>query len=230
MPKFLTRDELYRVIQRELPEDVYADGPPSGFYTTADSDSVAKTLATVYANLLRIYENYFPQLADERISDWEITVFDQLSDATVDLQTRIDRVVAKLRARPGIKPQDMIDIVQGYLGASTEVEVWDACHGMGWILDVSQLDIDTYLNGFSGAEAYGPFICEETGADHGMTEEEWEAYKEDAYTFEVRIYNRTLTTEEREMLDVLLTKGEPARSTHIITDGLTDADKLDGDT
>ena len=86
MAKFLSRDEVYRLLQRELPEGVYPDGAPSSYYSTADIDSVASVASTGYANLQRIYDNYWPQSADEFLSTWEITVFAKNLSASLTLQ------------------------------------------------------------------------------------------------------------------------------------------------
>lgn len=99
MPKFLSVTEIYRLLQRELPEDVYADGAPDLYNTAADMCAAASGFHTAYGNLERIYENYFPQYADEKIGDWEVMVFGQLSEGSLTLQERRDRVIAKLRER-----------------------------------------------------------------------------------------------------------------------------------
>lgn len=232
MPLFLTRQEIYRILQRELPDDCYADGAPSAFFTTADMASVAKTIATAYSNLERIYVNYFPQTADEKIGDWEVEVFGFVSDAVLTLQERRDRVVQKLLNRPGITKADMERAVTGEipsLGPSGfEIIEWGCgCCGEGaWILDESELDVSTFLNGQNLVDAVGPGLCDASPADYGKTPAEWAEMQEEAYTFEVRIFNRVLTAAERASLDARLTAAEPARSTHVITDNLTEDDRV----
>lgn len=220
MPKFLTVDELYRLIQRELPEDVYADGPPGAFRTTADSYATASGIAIAYANLQRIYNNHFPQYADERIADWEFKVFKAYQDSMLSLEERQQRILTKLRARPGIRPDDVKAVAHVAIGTDKDINIVEFCGhpGLSWVLDESALNIDTYLNAFSGMEAglFGPDLCDKTAADLGITEAELKAYQDQAYTYEVRINGYTLTTDEYRALDAALTQYEPARSNHRI--------------
>jgi hypothetical protein len=232
VPIFLTRPQAYRLLQRELPEDTFPDGVPSGFYHTADMDSVAGTVEEAYLNLSGIYLDGFPQTCRlERIGDHEIKVFGYVSDASLTLQQRIDRVLAKLRTRRGITKADIAALVNETI-PGLDFELWEWSHGEGvWELDVSQLDVETGLDGDGQALAvYGPFLCDQTPADWGMTPEEWASIKETAYTLEVRIYNYTLTADQRSALQTALDTFGRETVNHIITDGLTDADKKDGDT
>lgn len=221
MPKFLSQQEVYRILQRELPEEVYADGAPADFFTTADMAAIAKTIETAYSNLERVYENYFPQTADEKIGDWEVEVFGQVSDDSLTLQQRRDRVIAKLLNRPGITPDDIRRAITGALPelAPTGFELIEwGCEGGVWILDVSLLDVDTYLGGPSPSRAYGPDICDEDPAEFGITPAEWAIMQSQAYTYEVVILpGYTLDAAGMTLLDRILTAAEPARSTHVIT-------------
>lgn len=231
MPIFIEREQLYRLLQRELPEAVYPDGAPSGFYSTADMDSVAKALASSYESLERIYDNYFPQHADENLEKWEFALFGLPGDMSLGLAERRERVIAKLRAQRGLTVAEMIDVVKEIIGEDKEVEIaeWNCMTG-GWSLDESQLDIETVLNAYHLLDATGDLAGCSDGSDFGIDPEVYKEMRAQAYTYEVRIYNYTLTSDERTAIDEALTKAEPARSDHEITDGLTDADKLDGDT
>lgn len=230
MAIFLTRQQLYRMLQRELPEGAYPDGPPSAFYSTADMDSAAQVMRSAYANDERIYDNFFPQSADEKIADWEIKVFNELSQG-LTLEERQDRLVTRLRARLGITKADMKSVVLTVIGSDKLVDIIEwGCHTGGWQIGESQLGIETYLSGANILKATGEGLCGADPADYGLTEEEWLLMREAAYTYEVLIYGYTLTTEERAEIDRQLSKEEPARSNHVITDGLDPADMLDGDT
>lgn len=231
MPLFLTRAQVYRMLQRELPEGVYPDGAEDKFFSTADMAAVADVAATGYGNLERIYANYFPQTADERIADWEITAFGYNLEAALTLDERRDRVVQKIRARKGIRKSDMKDYVLSIIGSDKTVEISEwGCSDGGWIINESQLDIETILNGARLTDVTGPLICEADPAAYGKTPEEWAIMQEEAYTFEVLIYGYTLTPAERNAIEFALTAGEPARSTHVISDGLNPDDMIDGDT
>lgn len=228
MPKFLTRSEVYRLLQRELPANAYPDGAEGAFYSTADMASIAECAASGYANLERIYDNYWPQTADERIADWEITAFGAAQDASQTLAQRQDRVTAKIRSRKGLTIQDMIDTVQSIIGTDKNVQIAEwGCGTGGWILDVSLLGISTILNGINPLLATGSDLCSKTPADFGLTDEQWAELQTEAYTYEVLIYDYTLTAEERAEIDAELSIAEPARSTHVITDGLDPDDALE---
>lgn len=231
MPKFLTQDEIYRMLQRESPEGVYPDGEPSLYYSTAEMYSVAKTLETAYQKLERIYENYFPQTADENLTDWEETVFGFQLDSSLTLQERRDRVLAKIRSQRRCTPPDILATVYTVVNSDIPVEIVEwGCEDGTWILDESQLDISTILNGPQKFAVTGDAIsCPITAAQFGITQEELEAMQEEAYTYEVRIYGYTLTALELMALEKALLEAEPARSQHIISDGLDPNDMIEGD-
>jgi len=227
MPKFLTREEVYRLLQRELPDFAYPDGAPSAFFSTADNDSIAGCIGTAYDNQERIYDNYFPSTAVEKITDWEITAFGVAQDAAQTIQERQDRVTAKIRSRKGLTKNDMLVTVQSVIGTDKLIEIIEwGCGDGGWILDVSLLDYSTILNGTNFLLATGPNLCEDEPSDHGMTPAEWAEMQTEAYTYEVRIFGYTLTAEEYNEIHKALNIAEPARSNHVITSGLDPADAL----
>lgn len=230
MPKFLSRAEVYRILQRELPDGVYPDGAENDFYSTADMAAIADCAATGYANLERVYENSFPKTADERITDWEFVAFGKLLSGSLSLPEKQDKVSARIRARKGLTKQDMIDIVKSIIGTDKLVEVanW-GCHDGGWSIGESELSISTILNGARQVDVTGTAICEADASDYGKTDAEWAIMQEEAYTYEVLIYDYTLSADERTEIDSELSIFEPARSQHVITDGLDSNDMLEGD-
>lgn len=227
MAKFLSAQEIYRLLQRELPEGAYPDGPPSRYYSTADMYAVADGLASGYSNLKRIYDNYFPQTADEKMPEWEDAVFGSPLDASLPLQQRRDKVLLKLRNPFGITKLDIINVVKNIIGQDKIVEVreWGCADG-GWMLDYSQLDISTFLNGENLVDAALSASCNKP---EFKTQEEWETAQEEAYTYEVLVYDYTLTASEREEIDRQLDIEEPARSAHVITDNLPEVDMIEGE-
>lgn len=230
MPKFLTRTEIFRLLQRELPPGVYPDGDEDSSYSTADMASVAAVAASAYANLERIYENYWPQTAVENIADWEFAAFGSVKNAGLTIEERQDRVTQQIRTRKGLTPKDMKDTVLSVIGTDKDVEI--AEHGQstgGWMLGESQLGISTILNLTDLLRATGENIDSMDPSDFGLTEEEWLEMRKDAYTYEVLIYDYTLTEEERAEIEAKLDIAEPGRSNRIITDGLDSADKLELD-
>lgn len=227
MPKFLTTEEIYRIIQRELPEGAYPDGPASGFYSTADSFATAKQFGDAYMSASGIYDNYFPNYATDRQADFEKLYLGTQLDASIPLQERRDKVIAKLRSQRRTTEQDVKATVYTVIDTSIPVEIvpW-GCGCNGWILDVSQLDISTILNGFNNLNLVGPDLCTKDAADFGLTEEEFLEYRKEAYFYDVRIYGYTLTASESIALEAALLGAEPARSGHQVLDGLDPADMI----
>jgi hypothetical protein len=231
MPVFLTKEQIYRVIQREMPPFAYPDGPASAFFSTADSMATAKVFGDAYSNHEPIYDNYFPQYATDRIGDWERLILGKPLDGSLSLQERRDRVVAKIRSRRRTTPEDIIATVHSVIDTSILVEIAEwGCEGGAWILDESQLEITTILSEFNGTLRVGPDLCQLDAADYGLTEQEFEDYQAEAYTYEVRIYGYTLSSQERADLEAALNPAEPWRSRHIILDGLDPSDSIGGDT
>lgn len=230
MALFLSAEQIYRLIQRELPIDAYPDGSPDKFYSTADSFATAKVFESAYDNNSRIYENMFPQTADEKISDWEIRTFGYLLDASLTLQQKRDKVLAKIRTRRRTTPNDILQTVYTVIDSSILVEIveWN-CYGGSWVLNESELEISTILSGPNPLRVTGPDLCALSAAELGLTEQELLEMREDAYTYEVRIYDYTLTADELERLEAALNSAEPARSQHIILDGLDPVDIIGGE-
>lgn len=226
MPIFLTREQVYRTIQRELP-DGFPDGPASAFYLTADADATAKVFADAYASQKNIYDNYFPNYATDRQGDFERLYLTQQLDASIQLQARRDRVIAKIRSQRRTTPQDIIQTVYTVIDSSHTVQIAEwGCGCAGWVLDVSELDVSTILNEFNNLILVGPDLCTKDAADYGLTPEQYAAYQKEAYFYEVRIFGYTLTDQERIDLEQALLAAEPARSAHQVLDGLDPDDML----
>lgn len=231
MPYFLSREDIYRLIQRELPEGTYPDGPPSAFYSTADSDSSADIAATAYGNLERIYENQFPQTADERIDDWVLKAFGFLFDDSVTLQEKRDRVVAKLRKKPTIRLWEVLTIVASYLpeGKFAQVAEYGCGSASGWYLDDSGLGISTFL----GAGRWQDITTDPSSwcetvvglgwriGENRLDEDTFLSQVEysdligaqmEAYGYEIRIFDHAVTGVDYEQMLREVKAAEPARS------------------
>lgn len=227
MPIFLTQEQIYRIIQRELPPDAFPDGPATAFYSTADSDSVAKVVADSYKSASAIYDNYFPNYATTRQADFEQLYLNQQLNSSLSLQERRDRVIAKIRSQRRTTPQDIIQTVYTVIDSSIPVQIAEwGCGCAGWVLDVSELDSSTILNGFNNLNLVGPDLCTKDAADFGLTPEEFADYQKEAYFYEIRIFGYTLNEAERIALERAVLDAEPARSQHLIVDGLDPSDML----
>lgn len=229
MPICLTREQIYDIIQRELPDDTYVTTTrPGEFLTTSDDDSTAHVLEGAYATLCTVYANYFPQTAVEFLADWELKVFGYLTDSVSGIEFRQNRVLNKLRSRKGIRPWDIKQIVMGVIGIDKEFEIIEYGTRSGsWIIGESELSINTYLNVVNGVfpNMNREDLWELSAAELGITEETLAAWKFWAYGYRIKLLNYHATPEELAEIDRLLTKYEPARSHHIIENAavLTDA-------
>ena len=231
MAIFLDVQQVYRMFQRELPEGAYADGAPSAFFTTASIYSKSSLVEKAYDNMEVIFNNFFPQTANEKQSDWEFKVFGFTLDATLGLAVRRQRVIDKLRTKPGIARNDLLNVIRSVIGDDKDIEIaaW-GCEEGGWLIGESELGISTILSG-AFLNLVTPFtypnadLCGDP-AQFGISEEDWLAAREGAYTYSVLIYSYSLTANELKEVDRVLTDAEPARSTHVIFDGLDPADRI----
>lgn len=237
MALFLTREQIYRILQRELPDGAYADGPPSAFFTTADMASVADVAATGYGNLERIYENYFPQTTDEYIGKWIDKMFLGASfEPNVTLDDLRARVIAKVRLQPQINMWQVLKIAASFVPPGTYVQILENCGGKGcWTLGVSRLGRDTflcynfkwYMLGID-LNDWCDFLQNGRGWILGVSKlgnttklakfsflQVLEPQL-DAYGYKLRIFDYQVTGNSYTQLLQALNDAEPARSVHII--------------
>lgn len=223
MPKFLDRNEIYKIIQRELPEKTYATSyRPSDFYTTADDDSFAKVVETAYTNLETIYDNYWPQTSIAKLESWEIFVFGEVDDSGATIAERRDRILTKIRSRKGITVQDIKDIVYTVIGSDKNIEIIEkGCESGAWILGKSRLSRNTYLgiSNINGGVKI-PYDFDACADDAylvlGISQEQFAQLQVQAYSYEVRVIGYTATQDERDKINFELNRFEPARSRHTI--------------
>ena len=244
MAKFLTREELYRMLQRELPEDnVYPDGAPSAYYSTADMDSVADVAATGYVNLSRIEANNFILTADERIDDWVTKTFEKDFDPSTTLEQKRQRVTDKLRKQPTITLWEVLKIVVAYVPEGTFVQIVEPCGEESfWQLGISLLGIDTFLKGtlaqdlvpavdvsdwcdfIQNPEKSGWRLSEhQLGFNTYLSQYDYvdiAAVQFNAYGYEIRIFGYTLPAQDLENMLTEVLNAEPARSGRIIRQNL----------
>lgn len=242
MPKFLNQQEIYRILQRELPEGVYADGAPEAFFTTADNYSTASGIASAYSKMERAYDNFWPQYADEKIDDWEIFVFNALQSG-LSLAERRTRVINQLKTRPTLALWEILTtVVANFVPPGTFVQVveWGCSDSVayGWQLGISKLGSETVLGwGYTKVGPDGGDLCAAVIGDGwrlgqsplgigtrlggSISYKDLSEAQLRAYAYEVRIFGYSLSSSERANLDLLLKRKEPARSAHIIRDGLS---------
>lgn len=234
MPKFLTRQEIYRILQRESPMDVYPDGAPTAFISTASMDAKAKVFASIYQNLETVYENYFPQSADERIEDWEVKVFGEPSTGGLTLLERQSRILAKLRKRPKISKWEILTLIAGYIPEGKFVQIVELCSPQGkWVLGRSRLGSETIL-GLGSPGEFNPQTCSDLvrqgwvlgraklGTQTALGKDYRGLYslQAQAYGYEVRIFDYELTGDTLEQALLEIKKAEPARSSFVMKQNL----------
>lgn len=236
-PKFLSAQEVYRILQRESPEGVYADGAPGQYFTTADNFSAASGVAAIYQNLERVYENFWPQTANEKIADWENYVFGApTSEGSLSLSERRLRVINQLRARPSLALWEILTLVANLVPPGTYVQVQEVgCSPAfkGWRLGESKLNSETAFGwGYAVLGPNGADLCQFTQTngwrlgssslavttrlkgDFGYEAVTYAQMR--AYLYAVRIFGYTLTASERAALVQALRAKEPARSSRLI--------------
>lgn len=219
MTLFPTAAQLYRLIQRELPRDVYPDaGDPAKYLSTAESWSEATVWANTYAAAQTMRDNYFPQTADiNAIALHEMARFGYITTG-LSLSDRQTRLLNVIRAEPSMSLPDLATLVQSFLPAGTIVQLvnWGNQYG-GWLLGESELGNETFLGGY-GASFYpiGTDLWAQDGSGVGLSPTQWSELKQAAYTYEVRIYNYTPDAPTLAAIDNALTKAEPSMATHSI--------------
>lgn len=235
MALFLSQYQIYRLLQRELPEGVYPDGPASAFYSTAENDSVAAVAASGYQSMSRISANYFPQTSVENIDDWVFKMFGFLFDSSVDLATKQQRVIEKVRKVGSMNLFTILTIVAKYVPPGNYAQVFFACGShKAWELGVSLLGLDTYLAFISNDNIgitddnilnWCSFVSSlhwRLGQD-GLGFNTYLSYikytdlasfQADAYQYTIRIYDYTIPPGDLANLEAELKAGEPARSAH----------------
>lgn len=239
MPYFLTQQDAYRLIQRLLPGFVFPDGAPSTFFWTAEAFSYALNVQSAYQNASGIYQNFFPQTCDATaISSWEVKCFGSVNpQGATGLAQRQAAVVQYLQtSAPGISTPAMVSVIERTIpglvsGVNFEIAAWCCGQGEGgWVLDESQLDLETYLNystQFALVNGSGPGMCA-TAANNfqpwvawGLSQQDWINLQTFAYTYSV-ILTTTLTPMQLVILNAALTIYGPARSQFVIVNGSTD--------
>ena len=246
MPQFLTAQELYRTIQRELPpDDVYPDGVASGFFSTADSYATAQVIADYYAVQAITYQESFPLTAIARLSDFEIMYFGYNLPSTLTVDQRRELVLQKIRNLPAPTAWNLLLTTLSIVPQGTYVQfaaynpVASGGAAASWQLGVSELGINTALGlgyTYNNLNVFGQNWCSivsNNGWQLGVSELGVDDFlgiypylqlmdvQLEAYAYEMRIFGYTLTALQRKQLDALLSEDEAARDVHIIKDGLS---------
>lgn len=212
MAHFMTKAELYRLLHRESPPDVYPDGEGSRYVSTAETDSVADACQKTYATMEQIYNNLFVVTSDERIADFEISYFGTIS-VGLTLEERRARILAKIRSQNDMSRWALLTqvaaLVPGVIVNLIEGHTLDNLQSY----DIRGTDADL---------VWGPDWTAGDPAPAGVTvttelrnnEAALLAIRNIVYRYYVVIFSDALTQSTKDLLDETLTYGEPARSAH----------------
>lgn len=214
MPTYLTQEQIYRLIQREMPEDLYADGAESDYVTTADLSSVAKCLASTYTTMQTISLNHFPQTADEKIADWEVTCFEKIHTGAITLAERQAKILSFLRAENNVSYWTILTSIIALVPAGIVVEV----RPRTYVGDPVTAD----LKGVNSDLVWAPGWVSGDPAPAGVTVtddirnnySDLLAVRTQAYRYNVIVWGGSISTELQTIIDDTLTQIEPARCAH----------------
>lgn len=215
MAKFLLRSELYRLLQRELPEDVYPDGSPSQYYHTADMDAVAGAIASCYSSMSSVYDNLFITTCDEKIGAFETSYFAETSPG-LNLAARKARILSKIRSTEDISYWQILTTTATIL-AGVWVEVRPRVgRGSPTPAMIKGLAADdVWAPGWVSGQAFPAGV---TGFDILRTDQTALLnLRKTTYTYDVFIFSAALDDSLLQLLDRTLSLQEPARSRHTIT-------------
>jgi hypothetical protein len=224
MPKFLSQAEIYNLLHREAPENVYPEGPRTSTYSNAEWDSTAKVLSQLYLAASGIYKNFFPQHADEQLVDWEVKCFGSANSTGASVQDRIGAILSHLRAQANMSKWDLLtslcslvpgvffEIIENYTlqeltSYDCRGENADLIWGRDWTLG-DPLPPNAFAE---------PYILASKAQLYEL--------RGRAFGYIVKVYSTALTNVQKDSIEKFLTKSEPARSEHslqYIDENLTD--------
>lgn len=228
MSIFLNVEQILDAFFRQLPPGQFADDradnvdPMKRSLSSSELRSQAAVLATAYGNLEAIFNNKFITYADETgLARWEKDLFAEAIDRSKPIELRRADAKAKFNANGGISYdaiRAILDPMFLAIGLEYELVCWCGLFGGAWILDESQLDVETYLSLMDpllGAAGPAPLDCDLDYSAAGLTAQNLEDIQRTAYTYEVRIFGNA-SADFLARLNIILTQSEPARSTHYL--------------
>jgi len=147
------------------------------------------------------------------------------------LLDRQNRILNKLRTRNGISAWDVATFVANYVPEGTYIQIIEKGSPRGgWRLSRSKLSLETYFG--SGRLLTGQTTCDNSNirgwrlSQSKLSTQTYFGSKAiadgltQAYTYVVKIYDYTFPTDVFNKFLIDLTAFEPARSQHIVYQGL----------
>lgn len=235
-PIFPGVEQILDIIMGELPAGVFPEDRADSeldsrrSYSSAELRAHAQSIADLYGTMALTYQDKFITTATaDGITAWEKQLFIESQNSALPIETRRQNLLSKYRASGGISLPAIQSVVDGILtplGLPFEIIPYSGqSNGVvtgAWILDVSALDVGTFLSSLDPLRGAGrdpgivPLDCDGDYAAAGLTLDEYRAIQETAYRYEVRIYG-VASAETLALLNKQLTALEPARSDHTIT-------------
>ena len=231
MPIFLTATDVFNILEREQPEGVYPHGAPQNYVSTAENFAIGAAVSGVYTAMQSVYQNIFPQSATaDEISAWEVRTFGANLPASYTLQQRINRVLGQIRSNVSMSLWDLLLIVNSYVpdGVYTQIQELGKTTGKNveqWSIGSSPLGSDTYL-GVGNGGYFGPNADVLANADWmlgGTTRDSVNAIRNQAYGFQIRIFNYSITNIQLADLTSSISSLDKAVSNYAIFQNLDPA-------
>jgi hypothetical protein len=244
MPTFLTTNDVYNVINRELPEGLFAYSPsPNKFYITSELYSYASNIAVTYGTMQTIYNNMFVTTMAENVADYEVMYFGSKSTANLTLEERRGRILAKIRSQLSVSLWDILTFIVSYLPVGTYAQIveygnynsWDVWQvgvdfGVRNAVDSCELGTMTYLANECPQEIHGALsdtvwgpgwnyldpLPAHVSGDTQITQAKMLAMRITAYTYEIRIFGYAFTTEAQAQFEQDLIQIHPIRSQYYL--------------
>jgi hypothetical protein len=242
VPTFPTENQLFGVLQGELPPGLYSDdtanneNPANNAWTSSEVRAWALLFVDLYSSLLAIWNNKFVTLADASgIQRWEIMLFGAPQSATLTLTQRRNALLAQLQYQGGINYAIIYAATYALLnplGFAFGIQTYNGARpGSSWILNSSLLGLDTYLAPCDPIKGTGgtPLNCSLDYEAAGITTAQLASIQSTAYTYVVKITG-TATDATIAQLNTLLTKFEGASRTHQVVNNFQGPylDSIDG--
>lgn len=214
----LTAQDLYKLLGRELPENVYPEsGVPSDYRSTSELQAISVALETAYKSASAVWENEIVISAlVEKINDWEQVYF-ATNSLELSFEDRLNRILAKIRSSEDISwwqiattvatllPEAIVQVRQRN---NTNNPVTSALKG-------EQADLVWTGNWQSG----DPFPTGVTGRNSiRFNQSEMREIQTEAFTYDVIIFAQGIVSQIKvDLIDATLTEQEPARCNHTVT-------------
>jgi hypothetical protein len=215
MAIFLNREQIYRILQRELPEGIYPDGSPDQYVSTAENDSIAGTISGCYATMQEIYTDLFPQTANS-LEKWEAKIFGETSVGNLSITDRRNYLLSGLRSQANISYWTIITTIASILPLGCAVEVRNySLHFQYKVTGIKGNNADLVWNDTWQAGDPAPEGVTVTD-DIRNNYSSMVAVRAAAYRYDVVLYGTNITSELVSLVESTLNNIEPARSTHTL--------------